>query len=73
MKIDEKVLVCHNGHRRKFFASYTSIAWKVEAGENQKLDTPNNYIVLYHCADCGATLVYEIDETGHIVEEKVKV
>lgn len=72
MKVNEATLTCPNGHTRKFFASYTSVAWKVEDGVGKPLGDTNSHIVLYHCADCGATLAYEVNGAGDVVEEQVK-
>ncbi len=65
-------MMCPNGHNRKFFCTYTSVAWIAENIDGILVPRPlideHGAILVYHCADCGATLVVEADENGKSIE-----
>lgn len=66
-------ITCPNGHTRKFYVTYTSVGAVVEraqSGEQEyrRLDLPAGSLNIYHCADCGCTVVIEHDTNGNVVE-----
>jgi len=70
----EPIVVCPNGHQRKFYVTSTIVAAKVvqnAAGEQEWHHLPNQASVnIYYCCDCGAVVVVEHDAQGNIVEDK---
>jgi hypothetical protein len=77
--MSDQFVVCPNGHTRLFYATYTHVAFKIitdASGQQQHIglqDQKDGYIMMFHCADCGATVVVEMDSNNREVkEEKAK-